>query len=282
MTDISNPNYRKSLTKSELHRLLTFTSLLISKSGIALIWLVKKFGWGTSNRAFGNSTVLLIFFIPIEGVTQGFFNKANKEISFHSGSSTSKQTPFWLRSNQNGTVPFKSNYLAVSGRISKEYDSTYTHSKTLNKLNYGYGFEGFIYTNNKPIWNQGYFKVRHGHLELYAGRRQDSVGLVDSTLSSGSFAISNNAIPLPQIKLHLPNYIPILGKGLISIKGSFSHGWFGKQEYLKKVYLHHKSLYFKLAKESWKLKFYAGFNHQIQWGGGGIGGTRKIILYKIW
>jgi len=33
------------------------------------------------------------------------------------------------------------------------------------------------------------------------------------------------------------------------------------------VQLHHKSLYFKLGRPSWKINFYGGFNHQVQFGG---------------
>ena len=90
---------------------------------------------------------------------------------------------------------------------------------------------------------------------------------MDTTLTSGSFTYSQNALPIPQIKLYTPNYIPIISKGLVSLKASYSHGWFGEQEYLKKVMFHHKSLYGKIGRESWKINFYAGFNHQIQWGG---------------
>ena len=38
--------------------------------------------------------------------------------------STSNQTPFWLRSNQYGIVPLKSQFLTMRGSAHKEYDST--------------------------------------------------------------------------------------------------------------------------------------------------------------
>src|SRR5690606_21831658 len=32
------------------------------------------------------------------------------------------------------------------------------------------------------------------------------------------------------------------------------------------TYLHQKSLYGRIGRDSWKLKLYGGFNHQVMWG----------------
>ena len=93
------------------------------------------------------------------------------------------------------------------------------------------------------------------------------MGLVDTMLTSGSYIWSGNALPMPKIQISVPNYTSIIGHGLISLKGTFAHGWFGNQTYTQNYYLHQKSIYGRIGKPQWKINFYSGFNHQVQWGG---------------
>jgi hypothetical protein len=72
---------------------------------------------------------------------------------------------------------------------------------------------------------------------------------------------------MPKIQIAIPNYIPIIGKGLVSIKGTYAHGWFGDYGQVKSFYLHQKSLYGRIGRENSKLKLFGGINHQVQWGG---------------
>jgi hypothetical protein len=83
----------------------------------------------------------------------------------------------------------------------------------------------------------------------------------------GSYIWSGNALPVPKVEVSIPNYTPIIGKGLISIKGNFAHGWFGNADSVKNYWLHQKSFYARVGRSGWKVKFYGGFNHQVQWGG---------------
>jgi len=99
------------------------------------------------------------------------------------------------------------------------------------------------------------------------------MGLCDSSLSSGAFAISGNSLGIPKIQIAIPKFytIPILG-GLFAFRGNYSEGFIGQiPVYLsgnsdnKVVYFHQKSFYGRLGKPEWKLKIYGGFNHQILW-----------------
>jgi hypothetical protein len=118
------------------------------------------------------------------------------------------------------------------------------------------------------LFPEAYASVKWKIFELYAGRRREIIGLVDTTLTSGSFIWSGNALPMPKIQLSIPEYTPILGKGLLSVKGAYAHGWFDNdREFTSNVKLHQKWLYGRLGKPNWKMKFYGGFNHQAQWGG---------------
>lgn len=183
--------------------------------------------------------------------------------------SSSGKTPFWLRSNQYGIAPLESQFATFRGSAYKEYDSTKNENQKLKKIGIGYG--GWAVANvgkaNQLLLPEAYVKVRYGIFEFYGGRRREIVGLVDTVLTSGSYIWSGNALPMPKLQISIPNYVSILGKGLISIKGAYAHGWFGNSDSTKNFFLHQKYLYGRIGKPNWRIKMYAGFNHQAQWGG---------------
>lgn len=195
-------------------------------------------------------------------------NSSNTKYELESGiyASTSNKNPFWLRTNQFGIVPIESQFLTFRGGIYKDF----TNKKTNNNktIKWGYGLNGIVNVgrHSQLFLQEAFVKTNFKAFELYIGRRREIFGLVDSTLSSGSYAWSGNALPMPKIQFQMPNYVPIIGKGLISIKGSYGHGWFNNEQ-LSNSYLHQKTLYSRIGNEKWKVKFYGGFNHQVQWGG---------------
>ena len=212
-------------------------------------------------------TVFLIFLCP-----SLFGQKIFKNLKYQtSGSvyfSNSGETPFWQRSNQYGVIPLKNPGLNLEGGLHKEYDSTYSSDNRLNKFSVAYGINAVanLGRTNQILLPAAYIKVRFGVFEFYGGRRKEIIGLIDTTMSSGSYIWSGNALPIPKIQISIPNYTPILGKGLLSIKGAFVHSWFDNG-FVKDFYLHQKWLYTRIGKPNWKVKVYAGFNHQVQWGG---------------
>jgi hypothetical protein len=187
--------------------------------------------------------------------------------------STTGETPFWLRANQYGIVPSQSPILTLRGSISSDYKKAITKEDQykLSKFDWGYGLNvvGNVGKENQVLIPEAYVKAKYGVFEIYAGRRKEIVGLVDTTLSSGSYIWSGNALPMPKIQISTPNFVPLgFTKGFLSFKGSYAHGWFeNSRTDVKNFYLHQKSLYFRLGKPDWKFHFYGGFNHQVQWGG---------------
>jgi hypothetical protein len=186
------------------------------------------------------------------------------------------QTPFWLRTNQYGIVPNSLPKATIRAGVRQDYCyyplTDITAPLRRDRFGIGYGLE--VVSNlgaqakNTILIPEAYVKIRAGAFEFMAGRRREVVGLVDSTLSSGSYSWSGNALPLPKVQISLPDYTPIgFTKGLFSFRGSFAHGWFGSQRKVQHYFLHQKSLYARLGKPRWPVKFYAGFNHQAQWGG---------------
>jgi hypothetical protein len=187
--------------------------------------------------------------------------------------STKGEMPFWLRANQYGIVPSESPILTVRGSIISDYKKAITKEDQykLSKFDWGYGLNvvGNVGKENQVLISEAYIKAKYGAFEIYAGRRKEIVGLVDTTLSSGSYIWSGNALPMPKIQISTTNFVPLgFTKGFLSFKGNYAHGWFENYRTdVKDFYLHQKSLYFRLGKPNWKFRFYGGFNHQVQWGG---------------
>ncbi|MFC5413016.1 capsule assembly Wzi family protein [Larkinella bovis] len=187
--------------------------------------------------------------------------------------STGGRTPFWLRANQYGIVPATTPAGTLRFGLSSDYgkpvqDSGIIHQK---KIDWGYGVEvvGNVAHNPKILLPEAYVKARYGGIEFYAGRRRMVYGITDTTLTSGSFAWSGNALPLPVIQLGTHGFVPIpLTNHFLAINAFYNHGWFGNNgRIVRNSYLHQKALYGRLGKPGSRLKLYAGINHQVQWGG---------------
>jgi Capsule assembly protein Wzi len=220
---------------------------------------------------------LLLSFIAYNLFAQQEIGETKREIkySLEAGaySSAYGNTPFWLRANQYGIVPLESNFVTLRGDIHSDYKKATSKEADykLSKFDWGYGLNvvGNLGKQSDLFIPEAYIKAKYGKFEIYAGRRKEIVGLVDSTLSSGSYIWSGNALPMPKIQISTPNFVPLgFTQGFLSFKGNYAHGWFeNSRTDVKNFYLHQKSLYFRLGKPDWKFKFYGGFNHQVQWGG---------------
>jgi hypothetical protein len=206
-------------------------------------------------------------FAQIRNVDSGIYNAA---VAMEGIATSDGVVPFWMRSNQYGSVPLE----GVSGSILASGIKEYNYEKH-TVLDWGAGVEGRVNMGNsiRFVCIQAYAKVHLSIFQLQAGRFRQREGLMDSTLSSGSFTYSGNSLGIPQIQLSIPDYyaIPILGK-MFAFKGDFSHGWMGKtpvhfgNDDTINTYYHHLSFYARLGKPNWKIKFYGAINHDVVWG----------------
>ncbi|MBC8153343.1 MAG: hypothetical protein H7Z72_10565 [Bacteroidetes bacterium] len=132
---------------------------------------------------------------------------------------------------------------------------------------YGVNMVANAGTTSQLILQEAYVKGRFHQIELYAGRRRNIIGLMDTTLSSGAYAWSGNALPIPVIQIGTIGYAPVkFTRGLIAINAIFNHGWF-TDGFVQNSYLHQKTLYGRLGKPNWRVKLYGGISHQVQWSG---------------
>ena len=187
------------------------------------------------------------------------------------GMAASAQTPFWLRANQYGTVPLQAPFLRLNARLSSDYrQADSVHARPVADWGYGIGLVGNSgLKNTQVLLPEAYLKGRLWAFELYAGRRRELVGLVDTLLTTGAYAWSGNALPIPKVQIGLPTFTPIpFTKGILSLMGVFSHGWFENENRLiKGSYLHQTYAYGRLGKPTWPFRLYAGFNHNVIWAG---------------
>ena len=222
------------------------------------------------------SLVLFLFitFTVVVKTNAQIFDKIQTEAELQATGTTGDVVPFWMRSNQYGSVPLE----GVSGSLIlraykpySQYLQTDSNSNRKKLVDWGMGFEGRGNAGNKSNLTliEAYAKLRVGIFQLKAGRSKDVMGLNgDTSLSSGNFTMSGNALGIPKLEISIPNYytIPVF-QGLFSIKGNFAHGLLGKiKGSTESSYLHQKSLYMRIGKPDWKLKLYGGFNHQTFWG----------------
>lgn len=190
--------------------------------------------------------------------------------SFFIGS-TKDKIPFWFRTNKFGAIPMSGLGGGFRGSIQKEY---------FEKKNFDWGLGidaigNFGHSANIQVIN-AYFKIKKGAFQIKLGRSSDVTGIADSSLSSGSFSVSGNALGIPKAELSIPNYTYVpYTKGFIAIKGNFSYGIIGNEPISQRSYtfaeyaftnFHQKSFYLQLGRLDSRLKLAGGFNHNVTWG----------------
>lgn len=203
--------------------------------------------------------------------TNRFYSQASVEAGGFGISG--QQMPFWLRSNQWGTVPLRGSAgtLRAGVGLAYQYAAVRDSLHPYRKWDWSYSIEAVGNTGSQSslLLPEAYASVRYGRFELYAGRRRTIIGLVDTLLTSGSYIWSGNALPIPKIQVGTLGFVPLgFTKGLVSIHAFFSHGWFSNQNaFVQNSYLHQKGLYVRVGRPTDKIRLYAGLNHQAQWGG---------------
>jgi hypothetical protein len=183
--------------------------------------------------------------------------------------SSSERTPFWMQTNQFGTVP----RTGRAGTVRGQYENFWTLNDYVknNPWRAGIGLEVVANASQQTqiLIPQAHASLRFKNWEFFIGRKKQWVGLADSTIGTGSYPWSGNAMPLPKIQFGTTGFVSVpFTKGLISFHGFYSEGLFeNTRPYTSELKLHQKIFYLRLGKPGSRLKLYGGFNHQVQWGG---------------
>jgi hypothetical protein len=206
--------------------------------------------------------VILTFISTLSAAQQTVQPKLSYQFELGSYFSLTNKLPFWQTSNQYGNIPDALPALLLRQSIHSKNDT----NRHFCKLSYG--FEGVTILGQKPqlLLPESYLDLKIGKIHFWAGRKKEKIGLVDSTLSSGSISWSGNALPIPKIQIEIPRYTKLFFDWL-AFKGSYSHGWFGNQSFVQNYYLHQKTFFFRLGKPQSSIKLEGGIVHNVQWGG---------------
>jgi len=193
-------------------------------------------------------------------------------------------TPFWIHNNTQGIVPLEANHAALLGNVSGFYNLN-------QKIRFEAGMEivgvttGIAESIGKSragvFLQQLYASVTYRSLKLTIGMKPVYHSILDRSLSSGDFSFSQNARPIPEIHLEMPDYVIVpYTKNYLRFKFDFAFGKFMDDAYIRAVkapnasyaqniQLHHKSVFFSIPKLSEKvpLQVIVGVEDCAQWGG---------------
>jgi hypothetical protein len=180
--------------------------------------------------------------------------------------SSARQTPFWFRSRQYGTVPLT----GPAGILRVGLTRQFGNFRNARKIHAKVAVEGVanVGTGSQLILPVAYASLLSGNFELYAGRRREVFGLADTLLSSGSYAWSGNALPLYKIQFGTRGYVPLgFTKGVVALNGMYAHGWLGNTDSIQRSFLHQKALFARVSLFRNRVRLYGGLTHVAQWGG---------------
>lgn len=181
------------------------------------------------------------------------------------GASDSR-TPFWLQANQYGIIPRTGPAGLLRVGTTGRFGTTVVHPN--RRFTYAVEVVGVAGRELAVILPQAYVSADRGNFSLWVGRKKEIIGLGDSTLTSGFYSWSGNALPITKIQVGTRGFVPLgFTGGLISINAFVAHGWFPNTDSIRGSYLHQKVLFGRIGKPNWQVKLYAGIIHNAQWGG---------------
>ena len=188
---------------------------------------------------------------------------------------SSKQTPFWMLNNRYGLSSLDRNNGYLRAAAFHDVDTT-------RRFSWGAGVDLVVPYNftSKFVVQQLYGEIKYRSLLLTIGSKQRYMGVVNQELGSGDMVFSNNARPIPQIYIAMPEYqwIPKMNKWL-AFKGFFSFGIFtdggwqyrnfdGKSSRTNKVLYHTKGIFLRGGnRDRFPLTVEGGFEMGTQFGG---------------
>lgn len=222
-----------------------------------------------------------VFFLSIFLFAQ-LKSKAQDSTFFFQGSiqaaAVNNDTPLWLQANQYGAIPYQGSFVSGQWGFYKTYRKASPLKDKVPFFNWAAGaklISNVSKDNTDFFFTDLFIALKAGAFELSLGQREDFMGLCDSTLTSGSVAMSGNARPYPKIQLAMPEFYNLhFLDDFIGFKASYSDGLlgpanvqYGNVNYVPAVYLHQKSFYIRLGRPWQKVNFYGGVNHQAMWGG---------------
>lgn len=145
--------------------------------------------------------------------------------------STGEYAPFWLTSNKYGLSSIENNSGYIRGGIYRDVEND-----SLKKWKFGFGADIAVpvnYTSNFIV-EQLYADIQYKRVRLSIGSKERKMELKNQSLSSGGMTNGINARPIPQIRLEVPDFWPIIGtNNWLALKGHIAYGIFTDNKWQK-------------------------------------------------
>lgn len=193
-------------------------------------------------------------------------------------------TPFWLMSDEHGLAAAHKDFgytrIAADGVMNR---GRWT-------LRAGADVAAGWHLESPFSVQQLYAAARFWSVELTVGSRYYNAPFNDLELSSGDLLFSNNARPVPQVRLSVPDFLIVPGtRHMFALRGYCAYGLFTDADWQESfvrpteihsrhVRFHSKGLWVRVGNEErFPLTFEGGLEMAAQWGGEIIEGDK--ILY---
>lgn len=185
--------------------------------------------------------------------SKGIMYQAETAISLSNG----ENTPLWFIANKQGLGSIRNNNAYLMAGVFRPIEKEKTFS-------YGLGLElvGTSRFESKFLIRQAYLDLKWHFLGATIGSKVRYGEFKNQELSSGALTFSGNSLPIPQVKIGIPEYVSIPGtKNWLSVRGYLVYGIFtdgnwqegfaGNNGYhTKSVLFHDKAIFFKIGNEN--------------------------------
>jgi hypothetical protein len=166
-------------------------------------------------------TGFMLCFVAYTVTAQTNLVTYNTEFSTNVGSG--EFAPFWLVTNLEGIPNIQPNSAFLRAGIFQQSD-------TAKRVSFNYGFDVVKSTRSTSelIAQQIYAGIRYHNVAFNIGSKTHTDGLQNLLLSScgGGTLWSENARPLPEVELEIPDFITVFPKmPWLKAKAAFSYGW---------------------------------------------------------
>ncbi len=215
---------------------------------------------------------------PRNASAQNPLDSLRTAVTLFGAAGSGEALPFWLRANQYGTIDPTSANAGLLLSVHRSFSEK-------SGLDYAFGAEvlGRASHHATATFHELYGRLRYWRLQLTAGRREQMIGRVDTSLSLGSVTWSKNASPLPKISLSSDGYVPVPGTGnRLALKGYLAHGWFEHDRFVRDALLHEKYLYFRVLPPDFPVTAHAGITHHAVWGGTSPRSGPQVVSLWQW